>query len=131
MKEKIARFMYGRYGMDGFSNFLVGLGVVLVILDAFFRTGVLNLLAWAVIIFAYTRIFSRNHARCIAQNHWFYSHTKGIREFFMRQRAHVQIRKTHHIYACPKCHQKIKIPKGKGNIMITCPKCHNEFSKRS
>lgn len=131
MKEKIYRFMQGRYGMDGFSNFLIAAALVLAVLDAFTGTHVLNLLAWVLLIFAYSRIFSRNHSRCVAQNVWFYNHTKGIRTFYQKQKSRMKIRKTHHIYKCKQCGQKIKIPKGKGKIIITCPNCRNEFIKRS
>lgn len=131
MREKIYRFMQGRYGMDGLSNFLVGAALVLAVVDAFVRTNILNLLAWVLLIFAYSRIFSRNHSRCVAQNVWFYNHTKGIRSFFQKEKSRMKIQKTHHIYTCKKCGQKIKIPRGKGKIVVTCPKCRNEFVKRS
>ena len=32
---------------------------------------------------------------------------------------------------CPKCGQKIRVPRGKGMIEITCPKCRTIFRKRS
>lgn len=131
MREKMYRFMQGRYGMDGFSGFLIGMGVGAAVLNVILRSNVLTLLSWGLVIFAYSRIFSRNRGRCTAQNLWFYNHTKGIKLFFEKEKNRYRIRKTHHIYACPKCGQKIKIPKGKGKIMVICPKCKNEFLKRS
>lgn len=131
MKEKFYHFMQGRYGMDGLSFFLIGTAFALAVVDTFTRTHILNLFSWALLIFAYTRIFSRNHSRCIRQNMWFYEHTKGVREFFQKERNRMKTRKTHHIYICRNCGQKIRIPRGKGKIIVTCPKCRSEFAKRS
>lgn len=131
MREKVYRFMQGRYGMDAFSGFLIGAGLLTAVLNAFFGSRILTVLSWAFVIFAYSRIFSKNRGRCIAQNLWFYNHTKAVREFVQKERGRMRVRKTHHIYTCKKCGQKIRIPKGKGRIMVTCPKCRNEFPKRS
>ena len=35
------------------------------------------------------------------------------------------------IFRCPKCHQMIRVPKGRGKIAIRCPKCKFEFIRRS
>jgi len=35
------------------------------------------------------------------------------------------------IYSCPKCSQKLRVPKGVGRIEITCKRCGWKFIKRS
>lgn len=123
LREKMTRFMYGRYGVDQLSRFLLGATMVIVFLNLFVRRGFLNILTWVGIIFVYARMFSKNHARCYAQNQWYLAQLR-------RLRCYKDIR-THHIYTCKSCKQKIRIPRGKGKIMIRCPKCGFEFIKRS
>jgi uncharacterized paraquat-inducible protein A len=40
-------------------------------------------------------------------------------------------RKTYAFFRCPKCRQRVRVPKGRGRICITCPKCRTEFTRRS
>ena len=46
MKEKLIRFMQGRYGIDQLSKFLIIVGVVVVLVSAFFNWGVLGLIVY-------------------------------------------------------------------------------------
>lgn len=39
--------------------------------------------------------------------------------------------KIYKYFECPKCAQKIRVPKGHGKIEITCPKCGEKFIKRT
>ena len=51
MKEKLQRFMYGRYGLDSFGKFTIIVSLVLMLLANFVpaRLGsVLSLLCWAL-----------------------------------------------------------------------------------
>ena len=52
--------MQGRYGADNFTRFLSFLLLGLVVVNLFVRSGILSLLAWAVIIYMYFRVFSKN-----------------------------------------------------------------------
>ena len=46
MKEKLIRFMQGRYGIDQLSKLLIVLGVVAVLVSAFVNWGVLGLIIY-------------------------------------------------------------------------------------
>ncbi len=131
LKQKTYQFMQGRYGLDTMGNFLLWTDMILILINLFARNLLLELLIWGLVIYTYIRIFSRNYEKRNAENTWFLNHTQGLRDRYRRFSAHARIRKTHHIYTCPGCGQKIKIPKGKGKILITCPKCRIEFTKKS
>lgn len=38
---------------------------------------------------------------------------------------------TKKVFKCPNCKQKLRVPKGKGKIMITCTYCGHKFQKRT
>lgn len=135
MRERFARFMVGRYGVDEFGRALLGFTMVILVVSLFFRQGiaglVFNILILAGLIFGYVRMFSKNYQRRYAENQAYLRLKRRVTSFFGNGIAHMKQRKTHHIYSCPNCRQKIRIPRGKGRISITCPKCRNEFIKKS
>ncbi len=134
MKEKLIRFMQGRYGVDQLSKFLLILGLIVVVISALFNSRVsliLYILGWLLVIYCYFRVFSRNIPKRYAENQAYLAKTYKIRAFFQKQKNIWQQRKTHHIYTCPSCKQKIRIPKGKGKIEVRCPKCGATFIKKS
>lgn len=131
MREKFARFMAGRYGMDSLGRFTMMLTLIFILLNYFTRSRLLPLLAWAGIILTYYRMFSRDVYKRSSENQKFLSRTTRLRRWFYTQKNIFVQRKTHHIYKCPSCKQKIRIPKGKGRIEIRCPKCNTKFIKNS
>ena len=109
-RERLMQFMRGRYGgNDTLNKFLFGVFAI------------------AVLEYSYFRIFSKNIARRQAENAKFLELTAPIRGFFGKKSGD----KTHRIFQCPQCGQKVRVPKGKGKIEITCPNCRNHFIKRS
>lgn len=134
-QQKVLQFMQGRYGVDQLSNFLIWTGVAMALCTMFIRWQPLMLLSWILIIYAYIRIFSKNISKRYSQNEKFLNATWGIRNSIAKIKYRIKYGKTvtepYHIYKCKKCGQKIRIPKGKGKIMVTCPKCKSQFKKRS
>lgn len=151
MREKMARFMQGRYGVDEFSRFLTGASLVVLILEMITKWYALTLVFWAIFIFLYYRMFSRDYGKRQQENQkylnarykcrvkWYQLFHRNNGSYnmygkvsgFEKIKRDMQQRKQYHIYKCPGCSQKIRIPRGKGKIMVRCPKCHIEFMKRS
>ena len=50
MLERFKRFMYGRYGIDQFSKFLLVVSIVLLFISTIFRNGLLYLLAYKMFL---------------------------------------------------------------------------------
>lgn len=131
MREKFARFMAGRYGMDSLGRFTMVLALIFIFLNYVTSNRLVPLLAWACIILTYFRMFSRNVYKRSSENQQFLNRTYKIRCRFYAWKNTLAQRKTHHIYKCPSCRQKIRIPRGKGKIEIRCPKCNTRFIKKS
>lgn len=130
MKEKLQRFMWGRYGTDRFNQVLMFFAIVLLLIS-FLGGGIFYLLATAVMVYAYIRMFSRNISKRSKENQWYLKQEMKVRSFFIKKKKELVQRKDYHIYKCPNCKQKIRVPKGKGRIAITCKRCGNEFIKKS
>ena len=131
MRDKIYRFMQGRYGTDDFYKFLFWIALIGIVINWFFKSQLLSFAVTLILVYAMYRVLSKNHSARYAENQRYLQVTAKIRYWFDQQKKLMEERKYHHIYTCPKCRQKIRIPKGKGKIMIRCPKCHHEFQKRS
>ncbi len=130
MREKIYRFMAGRYGNDRFNQFIMIVALILCLLSVFKVPGA-YLLGILCLIYAYFRMFSRNTYKRSMENNWYLQKTYKLRQSVATFKRDMQTRKTHHIYRCPSCRQKIRIPRGKGRIEIRCPKCSHTFIKKS
>ena len=135
MKEKIGRFMAGRYGNDKLNQFMMAVFLGCAVLNLFVRNAyvstVLNSWECLLILLVYIRMFSRNISKRYAENQKYLQMTSKLRLRFNKEKNLMKQRKTHHIYSCPGCGQKIRIPKGKGKIEIRCPKCGTTFIKKS
>lgn len=133
LRESFARFMVGRYGMDHLGKFLVYLSLVLMIVNLFFGGQIVYWIALISLIFAYFRMFSRNTNQRYKENLKYLELKNRVTGFFRGRGFGSRTRQdpTKKIFKCPGCRQKVRVPKGKGAILITCPKCRTQFQKRT
>lgn len=136
MKEKFMRFMQGRNGGDQFARFTMGVALAAIVLTLFTgtRSGIgafLDLFGMAAIVYTYFRIFSKNISKRYQENQKYLQMTDKLRARFQKEKRMMSQRKDYHIYSCPGCGQKIRIPRGGfKKVEIECPKCHTKFIKR-
>lgn len=131
LRDRFIRFMQGRYGPDQFSKFLIITGLIFTILSRITGWFILYTLAFFMLIYSYVRVFSKNINKRYGQNQKYLYYENKVKKFFKNIKNGFKQRKTHRIFVCPSCKQKIRVPKGKGKIEISCPKCHTRFIRKS
>ena len=117
--DKFRQFMYGRYGSDKLNLCLLGLAVALCLLSSFPRFYLLGTVAFIPLIWAVFRMYSRNISKRQQENRRFL-------QFFARLKD-----RQHRYFACPRCRQRVRVPRGKGKIVIRCPACGERFTKKT
>ena len=130
MREKLQRFMMGRYGNDRFNQFLMIVALVFLAIS-FVGPSLFYILGFMIMIYVYFRMFSKQIYKRAGENQKYLQIEMKVKNFFQKKKREASQLKDYHIYKCPKCKQKLRVPRGRGKIAITCRKCGNEFIKKS
>ena len=134
MREKLAKLMYGRYGVDQLGRAMLIFALVLCVLSLFVPrrlSGIIYYISLILIILMYIRMFSKNIQKRYQENKKYLSLKASFLRKFQREKEIFSQRRFYHFYRCPRCRQRIRIPRGKGRIEIRCPKCSQTFIKKS
>lgn len=130
MREKLMRFMSGRYGNDNLNNFLIYSALILIVLNIFIKSSLLTIVSYLLWGWSIYRMFSRKVYQRNNENIQFLTRTKPLRHRFSCL-IKGQKDKNNRYFTCPRCAQIVRVPKGRGKIEITCPACHTRFDKKS
>ena len=123
--------MQGRYGVDSLSRFLSVVLLVFIIVGVFVKIPFSGLITFAILVVLYWRMFSRDISKRYQENQKFLEIRDKLLGNLSSFESNLSQLKDYHIYKCPRCNQKIRIPRGKGHIMVRCPRCGFEFHKKS
>lgn len=152
--EKLARFFYGRYGIDSLYTALMVLTFAIIIVNAVLGQWWLQLISLALIIWTVFRSFSKNiPARRRENEIWLkiwkkITFGKGpVRQYPnaggygyganynsyntytppKSKKKKLRTDKDHCFRICPECRANIRLPKQKGKHTVVCPRCKCRF----
>ncbi|MEG1460908.1 MAG: hypothetical protein RRY47_07230 [Oscillospiraceae bacterium] len=134
MKNKLAKFMYGRYGLDELSKALTYFSLFILILSLFFGSKLKNFIlifAILLIIFSYFRVFSKNFEKRRSENEKYLQQKNRLLTFLRLRRDMFKQRREYKFFKCPSCRAVMRVPRGKGNIRVVCKKCGTAFEKKT
>ena len=136
IRNFLSRMMYGRYGTDQLNLFLLGVWVALYIVSIVLNlmhltlpAQVVNLLAYALVIWSLFRMLSRNYDRRRRENQVYLDKIGPISHTFRQFRAQRRD-KEHKYFRCPSCGAVLRVPRMKGKVNVTCRTCGTVFQKK-
>ena len=98
MREKIQRFMIGRYGADELAKAQSIAALVLLFLSMFSRLGIFYWLAIALMIYSTWRMFSKNISARYAENQKYLNYRYQMAVKWDRFKKHLAQRKIYRFY---------------------------------
>ena len=126
-----SRFMSGRYGSDQLNLTMVIGALIVTTIGSLTGVYFLTLAADALLLLAIFRMFSKDRYRRAHENQVYLEKTQKVRRAATEWVNRVKNSRKYHYYTCPKCKQRLRVPRGVGNITITCKQCGTKFDKKA
>lgn len=120
--------MQGRNGPDALYKALIALYFALFIINIFVPSRLLSLLALALPVIAFYRVFSKDVVKRASENRQYLQLQGRATKWIKQIRSRWSERKTHRYRKCPNCHTTLRLQKKIGTVQVTCPVCHTQFS---
>ena len=132
VKYKLAKWMYGRYGNDELTWVLLIMGTVLLFLGYIPRVGwIFSILALMTVFYSTFRGFSRNIPKRHRELERYLRIKNKPKNAMQLHKNKKRDKNTHVYFKCPKCKAVLRVPKGKGEIIVTCPRCNERVEKNT
>ncbi len=128
---KIAGWMYGRYGNDELTYVLLFSSLALILISyipvPFFF--LFSLLAYVLVIFSIFRTFSKNISKRRRELDRYLRIKNKPKNAWLLHKNKKRDKDTHVYFKCSKCRAVLRVPKGKGSIIVTCPRCNERIER--
>lgn len=127
-KEKLYRFMAGRYGTDILNKDILWLTLILVFVNLFVRSAILYILIYALFFYTFFRMLSKNVVSRRSENVKYLVIRNKVKKFVTLQFNKIKYYKEYKYVTCKNCKAVIRVPRKKGTRNISCPGCGNPIT---
>lgn len=127
----LRKFMMGRYGGDQLSMVLLIFSLLITFIAQLSGLPILAYISYVPLCISIYRILSRDIEKRRMENYKFAVAISPAYSWFNKMLKRAKDSKTHRYFKCPNCKTNLRVPKGKGKIVITCPKCNTEFREKT
>jgi hypothetical protein len=129
-RERLVRFMYGRYGTDQLNIALLVIYLLLLLINLYTRNIILPMFMWVILVFSLFRSLSRNIYARQRENLFFLKIWRPVKSSLaLNLRRLVEIR-TNRFRRCTNCKIVLRLPRRTGKHTVRCPRCQHRFSVR-
>ncbi len=128
-RYRLMEFMRGRYGLDNMFYVIFAVAAALALINCFLRSWILQMIVYALGIYAFYRVLSRNTEARAKEN-------RRVNELLNKIKKRMDTNRQRkaditHIYKkCPYCKAVLRLPRTKGKHSTVCPRCNKKFSVR-
>ena len=126
-RQKLQQFFYGRNGPDQLGLFLMVLSIPFALINHWAFT----IASWLLIGIVTFRMLSKNLQKRRKENIVFMKVWNTVKKPFKKAKERYNERKFYKIFRCPKCRQKLRVPRYKGTVKVRCTKCGNVFIRKT
>ncbi len=130
MRQRLIRFMLGRYGIDTLYYVMMWTLSGLILINLFLRSWILSAVCLVLAGIMLFRFMSRNIPARRRENDAFLRGWKKVKSWFILQKDRLRDIQTARYRKCPECGAIIKFPVKKGSHTAKCPRCARVFSVR-
>ena len=123
-QERLKKFMKGRYGPDELYMFLFKLYIILLILNLFINSKIINIVELLIFLIIFYRFFSKKIYKRANENNKFIEIKNKIKNFNIKSNKNKD-----YIYKkCRKCKTTLRLPLPyeRGIKFAKCPKCKSK-----
>jgi len=125
MLSGVLSMFKNRYGIDKFNIFLLAISLPFTLSQYTFVISII------LIIYSLYRCLSKDFAKRRAELYKFESIIQSFKMMTLKELKKIKNKFLYKIIKCPKCSQRLRIPRFKGYLIITCKTCKYKFKFKS